>query len=124
MQAKEYFHKGVKLQNVSLLSVEVLILCRFNNRLQDQRLEGPDNANILFDFMWIAEFYIVVTLPNPGLRHTSWRLNVYKQHFLSKCLANRRKPKCCRNRRTSPSKLQLRLLLSIRSIDVVIRGMV
>lgn len=71
MQAKEYFHKGVKLQNISLLSVEVLILCRFNNRLQDQRLDGPDNANILFDFMWIAEFYIVVTLPNPGLRHTS-----------------------------------------------------
>lgn len=68
----------MKLQNVSLLSVEVLILCRFNNSLQDlqrgwrefARDWGPENGSIVFDFMRIAEFYIVVALPNPVPRHT------------------------------------------------------
>lgn len=131
LQAKEYFHVRVKLQSVSLLSVEVLILSRFSKSLQDLQWDWresardwePDNGNIAFDFMQISEFYIVVTLPNAGPRHTSWRLNVYKQHCLSRRLVNRRKHECCRNRRTSPSKLQLGHLLSIRSIYVMIRDM-
>lgn len=52
-------------------------------------MDGSDNANKdVVGFTWIDDFHIVVTLPNSGQRHTSWRLNVYMQHCLGRHLAD------------------------------------
>ena len=78
-----------------------------------QGLEGLENATTgVLDFMWIDELYIVVPLPNPGQRRTNERLNFDMQHCLERHLANARRCKRCRNRRTPPRKLQLVHLLS------------
>lgn len=104
-------------------SVDLITACKICSEIRGNLQETGDQIMEICCFI-LCGLLSFTLWPNPGPRHISCRLNLYTQHCLGNCLANCRKRKCCRNRRTSPSKLQLGHLLSIRSIDVMIRDMV
>ena len=88
--------------------------------LPTETQEGPANANTaVLDLVWIDELPIVVTLLNPGQRRTSKRLNLYMQRCLGRHLANSRRRKRWRKRRTPGRKLQLGHLLSISWLSLL-----